>query len=173
MIPVAEPCLNEQDIENAIACLKSGWISSAGDNIPAFETRWAEYCQKRHGIAVFNGTVALEMAIKLLDLAPGDEVIMPSFTIISCAQAVTKNGGVPVLVDQEEIFWQMDVQQIESKITAKTRAIMVVHIYGHPVDILWQSYGHFVDILSKSCGSPIETSFMLDSYCNPMAILLK
>lgn len=135
MIPVAEPCLNEQDIENAIACLKSGWISSAGDNIPAFETRWAEYCQKRHGIAVFNGTVALEMAIKLLDLAPGDEVIMPSFTIISCAQAVTKNGGVPVLVDQEEIFWQMDVQQIESKITEKTRAIMVVHIYGHPVDM--------------------------------------
>lgn len=135
MIPVAEPCLNEQDLENAIACLKSGWISSAGDNIPAFEARWAEYCQKRHGIAVFNGTVALEMAIKMLDLDPGDEVIMPSFTIISCAQAVTKNGGVPVLVDQEEVFWQMDVKQIEAKITSKTRAIMVVHIYGHPVDM--------------------------------------
>lgn len=135
MIPVAEPCLNEQDLENAIACLKSGWISSAGENIPAFEARWAEYCQKRHGIAVFNGTVALDLAVKLLDLTPGDEVIMPSFTIISCAQSVTKNGGVPVLVDQEEQFWQMDVKQIESKITARTKAIMVVHIYGHPVDM--------------------------------------
>jgi perosamine synthetase len=89
----------------------------------------------KHGVAVTNGTAALQLAIQLLDLHPGDEVILPSFTIISCAQAITRCGGVPVLVDSDPFTWQMDVRQVEAKITPRTRAIMPVHTYGHPVDI--------------------------------------
>jgi perosamine synthetase len=84
---------------------------------------------------VCNGTVALQIAAACLDLQPGDEVILPSFTIISCAQAVTYNGGVPVLVDSDPQTWCMDVDQVKAKITPRTRAIMPVHIYGHPVDM--------------------------------------
>jgi perosamine synthetase len=135
MIPVAEPCLSEEDIAQAYDCLKSGWISSAGKNIEKFESSWAAYCQRKHGIAVCNGSVALDVAVKLLDLSPGDEIIMPSFTIICCAQSIIINGGIPILVDQRADNWQMDISQIESKITDKTKAIMVVHIYGHPVDM--------------------------------------
>jgi perosamine synthetase len=86
-------------------------------------------------VAVSNGTVALEMAVACLDLQPGDEVILPTFTIISCAQAVTRWGGVPVLIDSDPRTWCMDVAQVEAKITPRTRAIMPVHIYGHPVEM--------------------------------------
>jgi len=88
-----------------------------------------------YAVAVSNGTVALQAAVACLDLEPGDEIILPTFTIISCAQAVVYNGGVPVLVDSEPRTWCMDVAQIEAKITPRTRAIMPVHIYGHPVDM--------------------------------------
>jgi perosamine synthetase len=89
----------------------------------------------KYGIAVSNGTTALQVAVGCLDLEPGDEVIMPSFTIISCALAIVDNGGVPVLVDSDPRTWCMDVTQVEGKITERTRAIMPVHIYGHPVDM--------------------------------------
>lgn len=135
MIPVAEPALTAEDIARATDCLTTGWISSAGKYIDEFEKSWAAYCQMNHGVAVCNGSVALDIAIKLLNLAPGDEVIMPSFTIISCAQAVTAFGGIPVLVDSEPDTWQMDVTQLEAKITPRTKAIMVVHMYGHPADM--------------------------------------
>lgn len=135
MIPVAEPALSEEDIARAHECLRSGWISSAGQYIDEFERRWADYCGMPHGIAVSNGSVALNVAINILSLQPGDEVIMPSFTIVSCAQAITAVGAVPVLVDSELSAWQMDVSLIEAKITPRTKAIMVVHMYGHPVDM--------------------------------------
>lgn len=135
MIPVCEPLVTEREIELVLDCLKSGWISSAGKYIDQFESGWAEYCNMPHGIAVSNGTTALHIAVRLLDLQPGDEVIMPTFTIISCAQAITYCGGVPVLIDSDPRNWQMDVKQIESRITPRTRAIMVVHIYGHPADM--------------------------------------
>jgi perosamine synthetase len=89
----------------------------------------------RYGVAVSNGTTALQLAVACLNLQPGDEVIMPTFTIISCAQAVTYNSGIPVLVDAEPRTWCMDVKQVAAKITPRTRAIMPVHIYGHPVDM--------------------------------------
>jgi perosamine synthetase len=89
----------------------------------------------KHAIAVSNGTTALQVAIDCLDLEPGDEVIMPTFTIISCAMAIVTHGGVPVLVDSDPRTWCMDVGQVEAKITPRTRAIMPVHIYGHPVDM--------------------------------------
>lgn len=135
MIPVNEPNLGQKEIDNVMDCLKSGWISSSGKYIEAFEQQWAEYCGMPYGVAVCNGTVALEAAIACLDLQKGDEVIMPSFTIISCALAVVKNGGIPVLVDSEPDTWCMNVSEIEAKITSRTKAIMPVHIYGHPVDM--------------------------------------
>ena len=135
MIPVSEPLVGETEISNVLECLRTGWISSAGRYIEEFESRWAAYCGMSHGVAVSNGTVALEVAVRCLDLEPGDEVILPAFTIISCVQAVIYAGGVPVLVDSDPRTWTMDVGQIESKITKKTRAIMPVHIYGHPVDM--------------------------------------
>jgi perosamine synthetase len=135
VIPVNEPLLAERDLEYVSECVRTGWISSAGRFIDEFEEKWAAYCGRRYGIAVSNGTTALQVAVRCLDLEPGDEVIMPSFTIISCALAVVEKGGVPVLVDCDPNTWCMDVHQIERKITGRTRAIMPVHIYGHPVDM--------------------------------------
>ena len=135
MIPVNEPRLGEREIAYVNECLQTGWISSEGRFIDEFERQWAAYCGMKFGIAVSNGTTALEMAVESLDLKPGDEVILPSFTIISCAQAVVYGGGSPVLVDCDPPTWGMDVSQVEGKITSRTRAIMPVHIYGHPVDM--------------------------------------
>lgn len=135
MIHVCEPVLTGRETELVLDCLRSGWISSAGRYIDQFEASWAAYCGMKHGVAVSNGTAALYIAVRLLNLQPGDEVIMPTFTIISCAQAVTASGGIPVLVDSNSYNWQMDVTQLEAKITPRTRAILAVHIYGHPVDM--------------------------------------
>lgn len=135
MIPVSEPLITAHDIALVNDVLASGWISSAGKFLDQFEERWAAYCGMPYGIAVSNGSVALDVAVALLDLQPGDEVIMPTFTIISPAQSVVRAGGKPVLVDSSPHNWQMDVSQIEAKITPRTRAILVVHIYGHPADM--------------------------------------
>lgn len=135
MIPVNEPLLGERELENVTECVRSGWISSAGHFIEEFEEKWAAYCGMKYGIAVSNGTTALQVAVRCLDLKPGDEIIMPTFTIISCALAILESGGVPVLIDSDPRTWCMDVGQVESKITPRTRALMPVHIYGHPVDM--------------------------------------
>jgi perosamine synthetase len=135
MILVNEPVLGENETKYVLDCLQTGWISSAGAYIEKFEQQWASYCGMRHGIAVSNGTAALQIAVGCLQLDPGDEVIMPSFTIISCIQAIIYNGLKPVLVDCDPDTWCMDVTQIETKITRRTRAIMPVHMYGHPVDM--------------------------------------
>ncbi len=115
--------------------VSSGWISSAGRYIEEFEAGWAAYCGRRHGIAVSNGTTALHAAVAALALEPGDEVIVPTFTIVSCITALLAVGAVPVLVDSDPELWTMDVGQVESLVTERTRAIMPVHIYGHPVDM--------------------------------------
>lgn len=135
MIPVNEPLIGEKEVEYVLDCLRTGWISSSGKYLESFEQAWADYCGMRYGIAVSNGTTALQIAVACLGLQPGDEVILPSFTIISCAQAITYNGGIPVLVDSEPRTWCMDVSQVAARITPHTRAIMPVHIYGHPVDM--------------------------------------
>jgi perosamine synthetase len=135
MIPVNEPQLNQRDLEYVAECVRTGWISSTGRFIGEFEQKWAEYCGRKYGIAVCNGTAALQIAVACLELEPGDEVILPTFTIISCALAVVYSRGVPVLVDSDPDTWCMNVKQVEEKITLRTRAIMPVHIYGHPVDM--------------------------------------
>ncbi len=135
MIPVNEPLLTAREMEYVQECVRTGWISSAGRFIEEFETRWAAYCGMSHGVAVSNGTAALEIAVEALGLTPGDEVILPSFTIISCVLAVLSNGAVPVLVDVDPKTYCLDVAQLEARITPRTRAIMPVHMYGHPVDM--------------------------------------
>ncbi|MBA4383624.1 MAG: aminotransferase DegT [Anaerolinea sp.] len=135
MIPVNEPLLGERELEYVTECIRTGWISSAGRFIEEFEAKWAAYCGMKYGIAVSNGTTALQVAVGCLELKPGDEVIMPSFTIISCALAIVERGLVPVLVDSDPRTWCMDMSQVEARITNRTRAIMPVHIYGHPVDM--------------------------------------
>lgn len=135
MIPVNEPSLGPQEEAYVAECVRSGWVSSSGRFITEFEERWAAYCGRRYGISVSNGTTALQLAVACLDLAPGDEVILPSFTIISCALAVIYSGAVPVLVDSDSRTWGMDVAAVERRITPRTRAVMPVHIYGHPVDM--------------------------------------
>jgi perosamine synthetase len=135
VIPVSEPLLDEEALSNLQEAARTGWISSEGRFIAEFERRWAEYCGVSHGIAVCNGTVALELAMAALALPGGSEVILPSFTIISCVAAVLRTGCRPVLVDCEPDTWCLDVAEVRCKITDKTRAIMPVHIYGHMADM--------------------------------------
>jgi perosamine synthetase len=135
VIPVNEPVFGEREAEYTAECIRTGWVSSAGRFIEEFEQRWAAFCGMKYGVAVNNGTSALELAVETLGLQPGDEVIIPSFTIISCAVAVIRNGGVPVLVDCDPVTFGLDASQVEARITPRTRAIMPVHLYGHPVDM--------------------------------------
>ena len=135
MIPVNEPLLEAEEKSLVQDCLESGWVSSAGRYIEEFEALWSARCGMPHGVAVTNGTAALDVAVACLGLEPGDEVILPSFTIIACASAIIYHGGLPVLVDCDPDTWCMDARQVEAAITPRTRAIMPVHIYGHPVDM--------------------------------------
>lgn len=135
MIPVNEPLLAGREAEYVLDCVKTGWISSAGTYIERFEKDWASYCGRKHSVAVCNGTVALELAVAALDLPPGGEVILPSFTIVSCLEAVLRNGLTPVLVDCDPRTYCMDVNDVARKARPKTVAVMPVHIYGHPVNM--------------------------------------
>ena len=135
MIPVNEPVVGKEEKDLLCACIDSGWISSEGPFVNQFEEEMACFVERKYGIAVCNGSAALDVSVAALGIGKGDEVIMPTFTIISCASAVIRAGATPVLVDCDPRSWNMDVTQIEMKITPKTKAIMVVHIYGLPVDI--------------------------------------
>src|SRR5690606_17281070 len=111
------------------------WISSEGPFVARFEDEFSTRVGRKFGVAVCNGSMAIDAAVAALGIGPGDEVILPTFTIISCAAAIVRAGAVPVLVDSDPLSWNMDVNQLEQKITERTRAIMVVHIYGLPVDM--------------------------------------
>lgn len=134
-IPVNEPLLDGNEKKYLCECIDTGWISSEGPFVERFEQMLAARVGRKHGIAVSNGTAALELAVAALELHPGDEVILPAFTIISCAAAVIRCGCVPVLVDCDPLTWNMLPDAVEGKITPRTKAIMVVHIYGLPVDM--------------------------------------
>jgi perosamine synthetase len=134
-VPVNQPLLDGNERKYLLECLDSGWISSEGPFVERFEREFAARVARRHGVAVTNGTAGLEIAVAALGIQPGDEVILPAFTIISCAQAVVRAGAKPVLVDSDAVTWNMDVGQVEDRITPRTRAIMPVHIYGLPVDM--------------------------------------
>jgi perosamine synthetase len=134
-IPVNEPILDGNEKKYLLECIDSGWISSEGPFVRQFEERFSERVGRQYGIAVANGSGALDIAVQSLQLGAGDEVILPTFTIISCAASIVRAGAIPVLVDADPITWNMDVTQLAGKITSKTKAILVVHIYGMPVDI--------------------------------------
>lgn len=135
MIPVNEPRLDGNEARYLQECIATGWISSEGPFVERFEAEMAARVGRRYGVAVTNGSAALEAAVVALGLGPGDEVILPTFTIISCAAAVVRAGATPVVVDCDPVTWNMDVAQVADRITPRTRALMAVHIYGLPVDM--------------------------------------
>lgn len=135
MIPVCEPLLGEKEVEYVLDCLKTNWISSMGKYIGKFEEKFAGYCNCKYGIATTNGTTALHLALVSCGIGSGDEVIIPTYTMIASAFAVAYTGAIPVLVDADPETWNIDVNQIEARITPRTKAIMPVHIYGHPCDM--------------------------------------
>tara|TARA_B100000795_G_scaffold181661_1_gene137681 strand:- start:759 stop:1895 length:1137 start_codon:yes stop_codon:yes gene_type:complete len=135
IIPVSKPIVTEGDAKKVYNVIKSGWISSAGPDINLFENNLSKFVNRKYACAVSNGTAALEIAVKSLGLSKNDEVIMPSFTIISNAIAIIKNFAKPVLIDSDLVTWNIDVHKIEKKITKKTKAIMLPHIYGFPCDM--------------------------------------
>ena len=135
MIPVNTPLLDGNEAKYLSECIETGWISSEGPFVSRFEQAFAAKVDRQHGIACANGSGAIDIAVAAVGLGPGDEVIMPTFTIISPAASVVRAGGIPVLVDSDPSTWNMDARQIESKITSRTKAIVVVHNYGLPVDM--------------------------------------
>ncbi len=167
-IPLHAPLFNGNEKKYLLECIDTGWISSEGPFVKKFEELLADKVERKYGIAVANGTAALDVAIRALEIGEGDEVIIPSFTIISCAQAVINSGATPVVIDADSETWNMDVTLLEEKITTKTKAIMVVHMYGLPVDmdpvmLLAQKYNlkviedaaeaHGLMYKGKPCGS--------------------
>ena len=135
MIPVCEPALDGREMEYVRECIETSWISSAGKFITMFEKSFAEYCGVAHGVACSSGTTAIHLALAALGIGPGDEVIIPDFTLIVSANMVILAGAKPVLVDVDARTWCIDPAKIEEKITPRTRAIMAVHMYGHPCDM--------------------------------------
>jgi perosamine synthetase len=134
-IPVNRPMLNGSEKQYVLAALDSGWISSDGPFVEEFEKKFSRRVNRKFGIAVSSGSAALDIAVKALGIGQDQEVIMPTFTIVSCALAVIRNGAKPVFVDCYQDTWNMNIEEIESKITSRTVAIMPVHIYGLPVDM--------------------------------------
>lgn len=168
MIPVCIPTLTGKESRYVNECLRSNWISSRGKFIAEFERGFARYCGVKFGVATTNGTTALHLALVSLGIKPADEVILPAFTMISSAFAVYYCGAKPVLVDADPGTWTIDAKRIEEKITPKTKAIMPVHIYGHPCDMdaiiaLAKKYrlyvvedaaeAHGAEYKNKKCGS--------------------
>lgn len=134
-IPVAEPLIGEEELQLVVEAIKSGWISSQGRFIEEFEQRFAEYIGVSYGVAVCNGTVALHLALSALGIGSGDEVIIPTLTFAAVANAVVLTGAKPVFVDSHATYWCIDPEKIREKISSKTKAIIAVHLYGHPCDM--------------------------------------
>jgi len=144
-IPVCEPLLSGNEIKYVNDCIKTGWISSSGTYVQSFEEKFAEYCGAKYAVAVTNGTVAIHLALVACGIGPGDEVIIPDFTMIATGFAVCYTGALPVFVDAENETWNIDADKIEEKITSKTKAILPVSIFGHPceMDTIWKIAGKY------------------------------
>src|SRR5262245_60807959 len=135
VIPVADTLLDGNELRYLTECVRSNWISSIGPFVREFERQFAHACDCEFGVACANGTVALHLTLATLGLGPGDEVIIPTFTMIATANAVSYTGATPVLVDSEPETWNLDISRLEEKLTPRTKAIVVVHTYGHPVEM--------------------------------------
>jgi perosamine synthetase len=134
-IPVAAPALAGNEKKYVMDCLESTWISSTGSYIARFESAFADFCGVKHAVSCSNGTAALHLALMALGIGPGDEVIVPTLTFVATANAVTYCKARPVFVDAEPETWNIDPSLIEAKITPRTKGIIVVHLFGHPVDM--------------------------------------
>lgn len=135
MIPVYEPSLDKEELKTVVEAVKSGWISSKGKFIAEFEDAFAKYCGVKYGIACSNGTTALHLALVALGIKKGDEVIVPTLTFVSTANVVLFTGATPIFVDSDPRYWCIDPKKIEEAISKRTRAIMPVHLYGHPCEM--------------------------------------
>ena len=140
MISVNAPSLGRKELNLISECIKTGWISHEGPFVKKFEDAFAQFCNAKYGVACSSGTAALHLGFISLGINKNDEVIIPTFTMIATAYALIYIGAKPVLVDAEPRTWNMDVGQIEDKLGKRTKAILPVHIYGHPVkmDTVWQ-----------------------------------
>ncbi len=134
-VPVNTPLVDESDILAVSQTLRDGWISGEGPVVAKFELDFASFCDRKHGVSVTNGTAAIELVIHSLGFGKGDEIIVPSFAIISCISQILRCGATPIFVDADPLTWNMDVNVVEELITPRTRAIMAVHTYGLPVDM--------------------------------------
>ena len=134
-IPVYEPRLSGKEKEYLLDCLETNWISSIGKYIAKFEDKFSKFCGRKYGVATSNGTSALQLALLVMGIGPGDEVIAPDLTFVASANAVTYTGAKPVFVDVDEKTWAINPQKIPEKINPLTKAIMVVHLYGHPANM--------------------------------------
>ena len=134
-VPVNEPCLLGKEKRYLLKCLNDGIISSSGPFVREFEKKFAKRVNRKFAISVSNGTAALQLAFESLNIKKKEEVILPSFTIISCILPIIRSGAIPILIDSDPVTWNMDVNKIEKKITSKTRAIIAPHIYGLPIDM--------------------------------------
>jgi perosamine synthetase len=134
-LPVAEPFLGEEELRYVSECVLSGWVSSAGKFVGRFEELFAERCGVEHAIAVSNGTAALHVALVALGIGPGDEVIVPALTFVATANAVAYTGATPVFADSEAVTWNVDPDGVTAAIGPRTKAIVAVHLYGHPADM--------------------------------------
>ena len=134
-IPVCAPFVGEREVELVAKCIRSSWVSSQGPFVSEFEEKFARFCGSRFGVTTNSGTTALHLALAALGIGKGDEIVLPTFTMIASINAVEYTGARAVLVDADPEIWGMDVSKIQGKITERTKAIMPVHIYGHPVDM--------------------------------------
>jgi perosamine synthetase len=153
MIPVFTPWLPESARRYVLDCVDSGWISSLGEYVPRFEAELARFCEARHAVATANGTVALHLALAVLGIGPGDEVLVPDLTFVATANAVRYTGATPVLVEVDRRTWGIDPEEARRRLTARTRAILPVHLYGRPVDLdpLFELAGeHGLDVVEDA-----------------------
>lgn len=132
---LARPVLGEQERDYLLEAFDSGWISSAGEFILRFQKEFADYIGSKYGIATSNGTTAIHLALVASGIGKGDEVLVPDLTFISPANMVLQTGAKPVLVDSNKDYWGIDVDTIKQKLSERTRAVIAVHLYGHPVDL--------------------------------------
>jgi perosamine synthetase len=135
MIPISQPTISNEDIQLVTDAVTSGWVSSIGKYIERFEREFAEFCGVRHCVSTANGTVAIHLALKVLGIGQGDEVIVPDLTFVATANAVTLAGATPVMADVRRSDWCLDPASVERMITSRTKAIIPVHLYGHPCEM--------------------------------------
>lgn len=135
MIPIYRPSLGEKETAYVLEAVRSSWVSSKGVFLDRFEREFAAYVGTRHGMATCNGTVSLHLLLAALGVGPGDEVVVPTFTYVASVNAISYTGATPVFVDADRYTWNLDPTLVAAAITARTKAIMAVHLYGHPADM--------------------------------------